>query len=74
MGKRRHRGKGVSPHRVTSIMTTSKNGGKVLNLKSTMFIVNFEKHPGFLLISQPAITFSKLTIETVEQCVKYVQS
>ena len=26
------------------------------------------------MTSQPAITFSKLTMETLEQCVKYVQS
>ena len=27
-----------------------------------------------IVISQPAITCSKLTIETVEKCAKYVQS
>ena len=26
------------------------------------------------MLTQPAITCSKLTIETLEQCVKYVQS
>ena len=31
-------------------------------------------HRSSLAITQPAIICSKLTIETLEQCVKYVQS
>ena len=34
----------------------------------------FVKRPGGLFNTQPAITCSKLTIETLEQGVKYVQS
>ena len=37
-----------------------------------MFDINIINMP--LNSSQPAITFSKLTIETVEQVVKFVQS
>ena len=36
-------------------------------LRSTLKILNFE-------FTQPAITYSKLTIETLEQGVKYAQS
>ena len=33
-----------------------------------------KNYPDLLMITQPAITCSKLTIQTLEQGVKYVQS
>ena len=43
-------------------------------LQRRSFPVNITKVLGTAVLTQPAITCSKLTIETLEQAVKYVQS
>ena len=42
----------------------------IFSLKNNLL----KQHNQILVITQPAITCSKLTIETLEQGVKYVQS
>ena len=43
----------------------------VIKVRLRIFMGTSYLLPG---VSQPAVTFSKLTIETLEQVVKYVQS